>query len=150
MIFKCDFMLSCRKSKLYHSSIDSIAFVGNRAIYSINKNIISIDYNLNTGKADYKYGSDIKVSGFESVVKVEDSYDSGDGNMINTVVKSSDYTDRYVTYDVLDDGFGQGELYTVVNQAENLPTMYQHILPVLCNPHCCTIYQGYTPHPHRL
>lgn len=107
------------------SNTENINLLGINTEPPFTNGIFSIDYNLNTGKADYKYGSDIKVSGFESVVKVEDSYDSGDGNMINTVVKSSDYTDRYVTYDVLNDGFGQGALYTVVNQAENLPTMYQ-------------------------
>ena len=95
------------------SNTENINLLGINTEPPFTNGIFSIDYNLNTGKADYKYGSDIKVSGFESVVKVEDSYDSGDGNMINTVVKSSDYTDRYVTYDVLDDGFGQGALYTL-------------------------------------
>ena len=81
-------MLSCRKSKLYHSSIDSIAFVGNRAIYSINKNIISIYFQCSVIRTAVPYTKVIRpiLIGFDNKIRTTALSQTGNTTAVRRLV----------------------------------------------------------------
>lgn len=86
---------------------------------------VSVKYDMATGKADFVSGGVTRVKGFEAAVKVENAKDTGNGDKVNSVVKSSDYTSRTVEESILSTGFGLGTRYDVISKGEGLPDMRQ-------------------------
>ncbi|MDO5397249.1 MAG: hypothetical protein Q4G33_04900 [bacterium] len=79
----------------------------NNGIREFSNGIVSVKYDMASGKADFYSKGKERVKDIESVVKLE-------GEETNTVVKSSDYSMRRVEQEELNDGYGHGTAYNVI------------------------------------
>ena len=115
------------KIQLVPSSADakSGAKAAQSGVKSFANGIAAIEYDLETGRADYIIGGVKRLKGFEAAVKIENCISVDPQIKINSVVKSSDYTYRSVSETVLSDGFGKGVRYDVTSSGSGLPDMVQ-------------------------
>lgn len=105
------------KIRLTHSETLPVEY-GNKGIQEFSNGIVTVKYNMESGKADFCNSEKERVKGIEAVVKLE-------GEVTNTIVKSSDYAMRRILTEEVQDGYGHGTAYSVISYGVGKPVMTQ-------------------------